>query len=132
MKKVILFFKTLICMGCFYSCTDKQIVVELWNETTDTLYVWSHYNMKEYPWPDEGEVHITLNPFSKNERLIEKSHLESTGFGYYVVRKTMADSLSIDTVIKRRLYDIVYRYSYDELEARDYIIKVRQDDLNVH
>ena len=54
------------------------------------------------------------------------------GINVFVVRKSVVDSLMRETVINRHLYDTVYHYNYDELEYRDFKIKVGQNDLNVH
>ena len=48
----------------------------------------------------------------------------------WVVRKSRADEKTLDTIIKYKMYDSVYRYSYAELENRKFTITVNPNDFD--
>lgn len=118
--------------GCPNSCADKITYITLINETDDSLYVCMHCCDNDKEWPSEN-WHMQELPPSEKQSVVDyfKSDIENSKFGFmvWIAKKSTVDNSSLNDVMKSRLYDFVHSYSYAELEAMDFLIKIKEEDF---
>ena len=125
---------TYTCLvGCSHACTDRVVNLSLQNLSTDTIYSCIDFGSGMGP---TSPLHLTLlRTGGQLGGQIHQSDLEiEKGYNIrgYVVRKSVADILSLDSVVSKMLYDTIYSYTQPEMEVLDYTIKVWTEDLYRH
>ena len=115
-------------ISCYTSCSGREVVLTLQNQSSDTIFFeWFITDAKKVYYP---EYYLQmLAPNKDNNLQLETLDIESKNMMAWVVRKSMVDKFSMDSVLINRMYDTVYTYSYRELEALNFTTKVRTEDL---
>lgn len=115
---LVIFLGASVLMGCPCTCRNQIVTITLLNETSDSLCL----NIGHF-YPTTLD---TVPPYGKYFRdQVYTDDIDYHDYRAFVATLGTIKKYGMDSVLKHGLYDTIIHLSRNELEVRQYAIKIR-------